>query len=302
MKIHKTLALFLLTLSLNCNNNLFATKSANHAPLSHTVEKIAAMGHLLGASAHTWASGNEELNKNTKALMCCLGAASRLASNLTTHIINMNEDVSYSNYTHAPSIVLDALELIGAASIFFNPELLKGENEESLPINPTTDEPISSEDFASLHRIARQFTALGEGASVIAASFLRDSVAPISLFGKYLSAKSARKLCYTLSSIMRSGNLLLATKPSGSIAVPAVILVAYSAILLYQLSDFKQTDVSKNEDPQKTEKKETLQEQNARYQAMHDKEYEEAQARRDARAREIEARVIAQERAKARKA
>ncbi len=258
MKLHKILILTALALSLNSSNDVFAapkkqTPNANAeqkttakeaVPFSHTIEKIAAISQLLGASADVWATDSQEISKSTKNLIICLAAVSRLASNITTQVINMNEDSSRISLAHTPWIIIDASQLMNS---LFNTTSTNSsahtEFETLLAAHPV-DPQMSGQAQSSLQMISRQFTALGEGASVIAASFLRDRVAPITFFGNLLSPQAAREMCYTLSSVMRSGNMLLASKPSLPKAIFAVSLVAYSALLIYQFSRSKNTCVS----------------------------------------------------------
>lgn len=246
MKFNKIFALAALTLSLQCNSYIFAaesqpaakpkSKKESSTSFSHTAEKIAAMSQLIGACAESWASENQDIKKSTKNLISGLASAARLTSGITTQVINMNEDSSQISLAHTPWIIFDASQL---ASILFdsanNQESVLSELEGLLTTNPT-DQLINEETHSSLQIISRHLTAAGEGAAVVAASFLRERETPITIGDNILYPEAARKICYTLSSIMRSGNILLASKPSKNKTIFAVGLVAYSVLLIYQLS------------------------------------------------------------------
>lgn len=252
MKLHKLLILTALSLSLNYNDNAFAKKpqiiKKESSPLE-MIEKASAIAVFPAACADAWATDAQDIRKNTKNLIVGIASSVRLINNITTQIINLNSDTkSYTTVAHAPWILFDISQLVGAISHSIeNTSQTTSELENLLAGTQPVEQEITPETYASLQTISRQFTAIGEGSAAIAASFLRDRKEAISIFGKKISPKAAREMCYTLSSIMRSGNLLLASKPSLPKAIFAVSLVAYSTLFIYQFATAKTSFVTQAE-------------------------------------------------------
>ena len=165
MKLHKILILSGLTISLHGSLPLLAAgkKTADKkvvkasSPLSLTVEKAAAISHLVGACADSWASENQNITKSTKNLITGLAAAARLASNITTQMINLNEDSSRISLAHAPWIIFDASQLINILLNKETEELQLASQFDNDLTAEETDQAISAETYSSLQKISRQF-------------------------------------------------------------------------------------------------------------------------------------------------